>query len=246
MRKIKSLTKIFILNAMDFKAMFIMTLILPVIFMYWNNYNLIGKEISDSRFYTMFFGYSAFISVMHVVSGNNIGLLYYRENGFFKMFKYITGSKYTVILSNFIAQYFTLLISLLIFSVLCSISFKIDTMLVCIIISLVNFIFIVIPTSVFFLWIPLLNARPENISPFVTIFIIILTALANMNINSYLLLLNPIYLYSVFSSIILNIIKNEQIDNSMLIMCIVTIFIYLVIGLFCSKKIDINSKSNRV
>lgn len=246
MRKIRALTKIFVLNAMDFKAMFILTLILPVIFMYWNNYNLIGKEISASHFYTLFFGYSAFISVMHVVSGNNIGLLYYRENGILKMFKYITGSKYTVILSNFIAQYFTLLISMLIFTVICSVSFKVDTFLICIIISLINFIFIVIPTSIFFLWIPLLNSRPENISPFVTIFIIILTAIANMNINSYLLLLNPIYLYSAFSSIILNILKNKQIDNTMLIICIVTILIYIVIGLFCSKKIDINSKSSRV
>lgn len=246
MKKIKAMTKIFLLNTMDFKAMFIMTLLLPVIFMYWNNYSIIGKEISDNHFYTLFFGYSAFISVMHVVSGNNIGLLFYRENGFFKMFKYVTGSKYTVILANFMAQYFTLLVSILIFSIICSISFKIDTILICIITSIISFIFVVIPISIFFLWIPLLNARPENVSPFVTLFIIILTALANVNISPFILIFNPIYLYSVFSSIVLNILKNKAIDNNMLIMCIFVIIVYLLIGLYFARKIDINSKSNRV
>ncbi|WP_368986634.1 hypothetical protein NST54_04670 [Caldifermentibacillus hisashii] len=249
--KIHELTKVFLKNSLDNKSQFILTLIFPLIFLIWNNYSLLFKDISDGVFYNLLFNYLSFITIMHVMSGFSISLLAYKENGFLKMFKYVIGSKNVIIISNFIAQSITLLSTLLVFTIAASIMFmKFSLLFKALLVVILSLLVCIIPISMLFLWIPALNVRLATISPITTLIAIALTFLSSLstgrnNIPEYLLLLNPVKLFTETLDSIYNLVFKGVFDPLYSVTIVVILLIYIVFGLTFTKKIGVLSSLSR-
>jgi ABC-2 type transport system permease protein len=249
--KIHELTKIFLKNSLDYKSLFILTLIFPLIFLIWNNYSLLFKDISDDVFYNLLFNYLSFITIMYIMSGFSISLLAYKENGFLKMFKYVIGSKNVIIISNFIAQSITLFLTLLVFTIVACIMFmKFSLLFQTVLVVILSLLVCLIPISMFFLWIPALNVRLATISPITSLIAIALTFLnslstGNNNISEFLFLLNPVKLFTETLDSIYNLVFQGIFDPLYSVTIVVILLIYTMFGLSFTKKIEVLSSLSR-
>lgn len=247
--KISEFTKLFLKNALDYRVLFVFTLLIPLVHLLWNNYYLFKHSFSDEFFYNLLFSYWGFIIIIHAMIGINLSLLALKENGFLKMFKYIAGSKYIIIVTNFLAQVISLLLTLTIFTVISCLLFKPTLLFQASIIMFFSFLITIIPISMFFLWIPALNVRMSTIAPFTSLLAIILSFISSISINNgllyYLLLFNPVKLYILSTNWIADFFLYRSIEVNQLLQFLGISFLYIVVGIFFATKISVNSSLTR-
>jgi ABC-2 type transport system permease protein len=229
---------------------YIMLLIIPTFFMIWNNREWFTQSPSESEFYGVISGWIAFILVYGYINGVGVNLLLLREQGFFKMFYYLSGSRIPLVIGNIIAQTTTLLISITIFSIIIGLLFNFNVFTILSFAYVLTFI-TCIPISLFSTWISCLKVQQETVVPLATVSIFPLIYFTSINIDfppniQYILMINPIELVIQISNLIFKFLHNiELYENTILIAILLFYIAYILIGIYFTSKIKISSVKNR-
>jgi len=233
-------------NLVNKLAMF-WTLFLPIIFIIINNLSWF-EEVPESSFQTITIFWS-FIILISALNGVGISLLINRENGFLKVFSFVSGSTKPIIFGKVFAQFVYLILNLVVFTSVISLLFGLNLISllgICLVVSVI----VSIPVFLMTLWVPTLPIKQESIAPVLTLVNLMFIYLSTITFDSRLLttlhaLVNPALLIRIFSEGIYNLFYGNG-DVFFQILCALTILaIYTIIGLFLVKHIKVTSNKQR-
>lgn len=221
--------------------------IFPLIFMLINNVSWF-TEVPEYFFNTLSLFWS-FIILITAINGVGISLFISRENGFLKVFSFVSGSSLPIIIGKVFSQFTFLLVNITFFTVIVSILFKLNIIQLVLISSIVCFI-LGIPVFMVMLWIPILPFRQESIVPAFTLFNFLLIFLATLEFKNPILsfiftILNPAAISNNLFKYFYDLFNHESYLTVDQIYIFISIFLYLVIGFILAKRLPLRSKMQR-
>ncbi|KYD26639.1 hypothetical protein [Parageobacillus toebii] len=231
------------------KIALLWTLVIPLFFMVFNHLSWLTNPPNFQSFKNNIFLYWSFMILITAISGVGISILMLRDNGFLKMFKFIARNKLPIILGKIGSQWFFVTINLVIFTAASALLFHQPVFSV---LSIAIIIAIIVPLPIFFLflWISSLPYRQETISPIFTILMFPLIYFANVEVNDKSLLvlnlLNPASFILNVSKLISDAVSNHVWDITLSYTLVVIMGVYILIGVFSYKIIDITPKAGRI
>jgi ABC-2 type transport system permease protein len=228
------------------KIALLWTLVIPLFFMVFNHLSWLTNPPNFQSFKNNIFLYWSFMILITAISGVGISILMLRDNGFLKMFKFIARNKLPIILGKIGSQWFFVTINLVIFTAASALLFHQPVFSV---LSIAIIIAIIVPLPIFFLflWIGSLPYRQETISPIFTILMFPLIYFANVEVNDKsLLVLNPASFILNVSKLISDAVSNHVWDITLSYTLVVIMGVYILIGVFSYKIIDITPKAGRI
>jgi ABC-2 type transport system permease protein len=242
--------RLFLKNAFSNKISFIWVLLFPIGLMTYSSRYWFKEAPDLETFITILSIYIGYMIVISSTNGFGLGLLVMRENGFLKMFKFISGQKAPVVMAHYISQALFLLFNLLAFSTVISILFFPAALLKLLVVNLLVGLVIILPVGMLFSWIPILKAKVESISPLTSIIPIGLTFLTSFSLRpeselvENLLLFNPVEVVVRCIQFIASLFFGTSYSGQPFLLCFI-LFIYIVIGIISIKHIKISSSSIR-
>ncbi|XWN51880.1 hypothetical protein L0P96_11935 [Anoxybacillus flavithermus] len=228
------------------KIALLWTLVIPLFFMVFNHLSWLTNPPNFQSFKNNIFLYWSFMILTTAIYGVGISILMLRDNGFLKMFKFIARNKLPIILGKIGSQWFFVTINLVIFTAASALLFHQPVFSV---LSIAIIVAIIVPLPIFFLflWISSLPYRQETISPIFTILMFPLTYFANVEVNhKSLLVLNPASFILNVSKLISDAVSNHVWDITLSYTLVVIMGVYILIGVFSYKIIDITPKAGRI
>ncbi|KOR94825.1 membrane protein [Geobacillus stearothermophilus ATCC 12980] len=228
------------------KIALLWTLVIPLFFMVFNHLSWLTNPPNFQSFKNNIFLYWSFMILITAISGVGISILMLRDNGFLKMFKFIARNKLPIILGKIGSQWFFVTINLVIFTAASALLFHQPVFSV---LSIAIIVAIIVPLPIFFLflWISSLPYRQETISPIFTILMFPLIYFANVEVNhKSLLVLNPASFILNVSKLISDAVSNHVWDITLSYTLVVIMGVYILIGVFSYKIIDITPKAGRI
>lgn len=181
----------------------------------------------------------AFTTVIIFINGIGAQTSVIRQQGLLRTFFSISGKKYPFLLSIIFSQVlmasFAIVISTITFgSIMGIVSLNLF-------LNMISYLILITPLAPTFLIIAYVPLRADSLMTIVNILTIALFFIASNTSNNFggLEWINPIYYFRELSLYISNIVTN----TSLLIYSIY--LLYLVVGIFCIFKLDINSKTQR-
>lgn len=118
MREIKALCRIYFINMLSNKFVFIFNLLLPTGYFIFQNHRVIGKKMSFNEQTLAFLSYFwAYIILVTLLNNVIVAIISQRESGFYKQLYFIVGSKWQILSSQVSVHWFILNIELLLFNV---------------------------------------------------------------------------------------------------------------------------------
>ncbi|WP_010632576.1 hypothetical protein [Sporolactobacillus vineae] len=243
----KSLTlaKHFLRTAVYYKVDFLATLGIPVFFLIYNMRGNLFHHVSAYPQLMMILSWTGYMVVTNALLGSGPAIIVLREEQFMKMFRFISGSQFTIIYAKFLAQLFILLLSVLILDLLCSVLFFLPFFYL-IVVSLVMVIVCYIPVYLLFLIIGTFKIRQETALPLINILVLVFVYLTNMGsdqssnglLTMFLTAVNPIQYSEQTGSFLLSLTRPGHLEGSSPLLFILgTALIYLLIGLYALKNI---------
>lgn len=224
-------------------------LILPLVLFFIYNLPWVSN-IPDS--YTFFYQSSLFISYITLVMSIDVttSLISLRESGFLKMFKFVSGSKYSMILGKLITQIFFLLLAILIFSLITGVIFLSD-------INILRFIFTVLvasligglSVSLLLLNLMFLPIKQESLLALLNISLLIMFLLSANNqalqLGYLLIFINPLEYIRNLTFIFAEMFTGMDFNHFNSKYIIFISCAYLILGIAAIKWINIKSPTYR-
>ncbi|MCE5168303.1 hypothetical protein LQV63_03100 [Paenibacillus profundus] len=198
---------------------------------------------------SMFLAYITFVMSIEVTTS----LISMRENGFLKMFKFVSGNKYPMIFGKIITQLSFLTLSILLFSLVISLFSLSNTadIILFIVCSLVTSLCGAIPAMFFFLVLMIFPMKQESLVTILNMLLLVfLLVTANnlahsMSWGIILLYINPLELVRALNLLITEFITGEQYDNFSMAYILFGLILYIIIGFFGMRYMRIVSSTNR-
>ncbi|MGG3957465.1 hypothetical protein ABEV15_12810 [Bhargavaea massiliensis] len=228
------------------KIALLWTLVIPLFFMVFNHLSWLTNPPNFQSFKNNIFLYWSFMILINAINGVGISILMLRDNGFLKMFKFIARNKLPIILGKIGSQWFFVTINLVIFTAASALLFHQPVFSV---LSIAIIVAIIVPLPIFFLFLCIssLPYRQETISPIFTILMSSLIYFANVEVNhKSLLVLNPASFILNVSKLISDAVSNHVWDITLSYTLVVIMGVYILIGVFSYKIIDITPKAGRI
>ncbi|MCA1063898.1 hypothetical protein QTG56_01555 [Rossellomorea sp. AcN35-11] len=247
---IKEYTKVFMKISFSNKIGLIMIMVIPTIFMLWNNRHWFESSPSQSELLNSILIWWAYMIALSVINGVGVNMLILREQGFLKLFSFISGSTFPIYMGNVIAQLIFSFVSLTIFSTVVSIAFK-GPWLTLFSTSLLLLAITVIPISLFVSWIPSLPMNQETITSLSTLIIFPLLFLTSNTLSTdsvlaYALLVNPVEIILQLSKTILNLVFDYELKAQFSLYSVLSVtLLYVFIGMYFVPRIKIMTLKTR-
>ncbi|MED4129434.1 hypothetical protein [Shouchella miscanthi] len=234
---------LFIKVSLSNKFNLLFILLLPLCILFLNDYNELLSVESQSEKVSAMLGWIAFIITITAISGVGINLSILREQGFLKMFYYISGSISSIVLGLLISQALVTSSIIVLFSLIVSFAFSINTFYL-ISFSLILLIVGFIPTCLLSLIITVFPLKQGTLNPilFIIMFPLIYITSFNTAEISFVHLLNPIQL---LSSIGIEFLYIESINKANVLVGFSMLVIFMLLGLVCIKLMRIMPVESR-
>lgn len=118
MNEIKALCKVYLVNTLSNKFVFLFNLVLPTIYFLYKNIRYLSQpKVAFSHQTMMVISYFwAYIIMVTLLNNVIVAIISQRENGFYKQLFFIVGSKWKILTANFLVQLVILNVELLIFN----------------------------------------------------------------------------------------------------------------------------------
>lgn len=245
--KLMSLTKHFLKIMFYYKINFISTLGVPIIYLIFNMRNDIFHHSSMFPLSMMILSWTGYMIVTYALMGSGPAIIVLREEQFIKMFRFIVGNHFLIVYAKFMTQLITLLFSIIIIDVLCSILFYIPFLFL-FGISLIMILICDVPIYLLLLFFGALNIRQETVMPIVNILILIFIYLTSISSNysttgfvsMFMTIINPIEYTIQVGHLLLHFIESgNMLDSYSLLIILCTTFLYISIGLFSFRKMKL-------
>ncbi|WP_017812659.1 hypothetical protein [Paenibacillus shenyangensis] len=228
-------------------------LLFPNIIFFFTHYNWLSSPPDPEVFYLHTSVFTAYIIFLLSIDAP-LNLIRLRENGALKVFKFISGSKYSIILSQLITQFIAMVIAMLLFAVLAGglilphwsdiLLFMAVLMLACTIAA---------PAlSLFFTWLLLLRVKQESLFTMVSILLLLFFLISANNFalpgwaGMLILLINPLEVVRQ----IMYMLSNGLIHTSMPVhdqlLIFIILFFYILIGILSMRAIRVTSSTGRI
>lgn len=231
---------------------FLWYLIFPLAAFFVYNYNWLVSKPDLHSFYfhtSIFTSYITFAMSIDVTTS----LIGMRENGFLKMFKFVSGTKYPIIFGKILSQQVFIITAILIFSFVISLFVLQDYkgILYFVISSIISSLCGAIPITFFFLSLMLFSIKQDSLFAVINILMFVFLVLTATNFSHsvswgiLLLYLNPLELARGINLMITGLLSGETFNNFGLEAVIGGVGIYLVIGLISMKFTRYVSFTNR-
>lgn len=245
--RILAFSELFLKYILANKLTFFWVLLLPLGLLIWNNYDWLYSKPKVELYLRTIPMFWSFIIVMTVTNGYATSLVMMRENGFLKFFRFIAGSKYTVVLGHLLSQLSVLLVNIALFTLFTSLIFGFSILLcfIAILTALVTFV----PVCLFFSWLIALPYREETITPIISVSVILLVYSTNfissVSLKSLLMFVHPVQFVIQMSNVIFSVfgLPYEAYGNPLFLL--VATIVYVLIGLIALKHMKIYSASSR-
>ncbi|MED0657794.1 hypothetical protein [Anoxybacillus ayderensis] len=228
------------------KIAFFWTLIIPIIFIVFNNLDWLLKYPDYSTFRHNISFYWCYMILITAINGVGVSILILRDNGFLKMFKFIARTKTPIIVGRICSQWLFTVVNIVIFTVVSSLLFRQP------IFSLLSAIIVIafiapLPVFLSFLWIGSLPYRQESVSPIFTILVFILIYLTKFSLKEgdmfVLEWLNPAVFILYLSKLVWTFDHNW--NGRLIYQLLLAIFVYVFIGVVSYRRINVISKVGR-
>ncbi|SIS45204.1 hypothetical protein [Salimicrobium flavidum] len=193
MKKVFEYFRLFMIEAATNKIAFFWTLVLPLTFMIVNSMDWFGSP--PENYISILAAYWAYLVLITSMNGVGMGLLVYRDNGFLKMFSFLSGSHQPVVLGKIMAQYVFMVVNMLVFTIVVSLLFRLDLLMV-LGVGMLTAFFLSIPLFFLALVVPILPVKETAIAPLFSLVIFGFIFFAQMDIRNAMLenlhsILNP-------------------------------------------------------
>lgn len=251
MNEIKALCKVYLVNTLSNKFVFLFNLVLPTIYFLYKNIRYLSQpKVAFSHQTMMVISYFwAYIIMVTLLNNVIVAIISQRENGFYKQLFFIVGSKWKILTANFLVQLVILNVELLIFNLVVigvTHNFHISLLIAGMIATLSVAVPVTFISSLLFL----LKVKIESINVLVTILLFVLFLTINLpkshTMGDLLSLLNPITYIVDTSYQLLLFFFNHVIQGAATVRLGIVTIIYLVIGWFAISKLTVHSIADRV
>lgn len=234
------------------KVSFLWYLLLPLILFFVYHYNWIMTWPETSFFQyqaSMFLAYITFVMSIEVTTS----LIRMREDGFLKMFAFVSGTKYPMIIGKVFTQLSFLILSILIFSLvtsLCSLHNPTDIILF-MISSVVAGLIGAIPIMFFFLILMIFPMKQESLVTVLNMLLLVFLIVTANNLSQslswgiLLLYINPLELVRALNLLIAEFISGKEFMNFGSAHIVFGLILYMIIGLLGMRYTRIVSSTNR-
>lgn len=234
------------------KITFFWSLFLPIVIFLMSRYPWIWNPPSLDEFYfqvSVFIAYIVFILSIDAT----IQLIRLRENGSMKVFKFISGSKYTVIWAQIFNQLLTLIAASFLFSTFIGVLFihQPIAIILFILISISVCIVIAPVLCLFFLWLMILPIKQESLVTVLNILLLVLFLISANNLplptslGTITFWINPLEVVREAVFWLTNYIAGTSITTHSLLVTVSILCIYAVIGICSIRMIPIVSQTQR-
>ncbi|MGY3743524.1 hypothetical protein [Leuconostoc inhae] len=251
MNDIRALSKVYVINLLSNKFVFVFNLLLPTIyFLYQNGKYWSRPAVSFSQSTNLVISYFwAYIIMVTILNNVIVAMIAQRENGFYKQLFFIVGSKWKILIANFLVQLAVLNGELIIFNVVVMTVFH-NWHISLLLAGMLSAIIVSVPVALISSLLFLLKVKIESINILVSILLFGLFALINLpksgSISHILSLLNPLT-YTVETSFqTLSLFFNHTFDYSMILIWLIVTVVYGLFGWFGTSKLSVHSIIDRV
>ncbi|WP_294976628.1 ABC transporter permease [uncultured Leuconostoc sp.] len=251
MNDVRALCKAYVINLLSNKFVFVFNLLLPTIyFLYQNGKYWSRPAVTFNQSTNLVISYFwAYIIMMTILNNVIVAMIAQRENGFYKQLFFIVGSKWKILIANFLVQLVVLNGELIIFNVVVMIVFH-NWHISLLVAGMLSATVVSVPVALISSLLFLLKVKIESINILVSILLFGLFALINLpkngSISQTLSLLNPLT-YTVETSFqTLSLFFNHTFDYSMILIWLIVTVVYGLFGWFGTSKLSVHSIIDRV
>lgn len=250
MNDIKALSKVYLINMLSNKFVFIFNLLLPTIyFLYLNGKYWSRSQVTfDQSTNLVMSNFWAYIIIVTILNNVIIAIISQRENGSYKQLFFIVGSKWKILIAIFLVQLAVLNGELIIFNIMAMIVFH-NFHISLIVAGILSATIIALPvagiSSILFLW----KVKIESINLLVSVLLFGLFALSSVpesgSIINVFSLLNPVTYTVEMAFQILSLFANHMVSNQTILIWLLVTIIYGFIGWFSVSKLSVHSVIDR-
>ena len=251
MNEIKALCKVYLVNTLSNKFVFLFNLVLPTTYFLYKNIRYLSQpKVAFSHQTMMVISYFwAYIIMVTLLNNVIVAIISQRENGFYKQLFFIVGSKWKILIANFLVQLVILNGELLIFNlVVIGVTHNVHISLL--IAGMIATLSVAVPVTFISSLLFLLKVKIESINVLVSILLFVLFITMNLPksyaMGDLLTLLNPITYIVDTSYQLLSFFFNHVIQGAVTARLGIVTIIYLVIGWFAISRLTVHSIVDRV
>ncbi len=250
MNKIKAFYKIYMINSLSNKVVFVYNLLLPIIYFLANNlrYFFDPIQISNPKLIESVSYFWTYIVMITLLNNVIFAALSDREYGYYKEFFFVTGSKWHILAANFLVQATILLAEITLFNVIFLIVFHTLNWGILVGGILAVLILSVPVTAVSCLFLTLkIKAQTAPIIETITLFALfsLLNFHSENQVINTITLLNPLhYLGQESYYISMGVLANVP-SLAVIIQFIAITLVYILIGSWSLAKFTITPIENR-
>ncbi|WP_311408553.1 hypothetical protein [Liquorilactobacillus uvarum] len=244
MEKLKTLCRVYTIDAFDNKVVFIYTLLFPTLYFVYMNFKQIlhASRYSVDEISNVFLPYWAYIIFIALLNTVIVATIFQRESGYYKEFYFIVGSKWLIFIVNFIVQVAFILAELLLFTILGM--FLLHSWYFSILLnSLLAGILAVIPVTMGLSILFTFRIKAQSFSVIGTFSIFVLFYLSTITSSIWLVnlisLLNPYKYILALTNCLSILIEKGNIEFGNLMQLLVVTIAFCLIGLQGFSKFDI-------
>lgn len=240
----------FILNLkilLSEKVVFIWSVIAPIIIFIVFTFRIELSDQSTSEIIQFLSYFWAFIIISTAFNGIGLHLSRMRNHGLLKTYTLIAGGKKPIVFAVIITQFVVSVVSLIIFTVFISIIFQLNTIMLTLtglLLLLITFIPFAL-TSFVLTYLPVRDTSMStflNFGLFILLFLSLSEGIHIINILNYI---NPFVFVMNMSEILLASAKLSNTVNTFNYVNLLSVFLYMLFGIYCYKKLNLISDEYR-
>src|SRR5699024_3688478 len=202
--------RLFIKVAFSNKIGVVMTLILPILLILLRNNQWTSNQPPINNILLTIILWWGYIYSISILNGVGVNQLVLREQGFLKLFKFISGSTIPIFIGNLISQFLFTFVTISVFNIVVSLMFGISFFEL-FFASTVTLVVLILPLGFYASWIAYLPVKQETVTSLTALSVFPLLFFTTNAINidkpfSFLLLLNHLVLAQQVSKYFLYVI----------------------------------------
>lgn len=251
MNDIKALCQVYLINMLSNKFVFVFNLLLPTTYFLYQNGNYWSRSsVSFSQSTNLIISYFwAYIIMVTILNNVIVAMIAQRENGFYKQLFFIVGSKWKILIANFLVQLAVLNGELIIFNVVVMTIFH-NWYISLVLAGMLSAMIVAVPVALMSSLLFLLKVKIESINILVSILLLGLFALINLPesgaLSNVINMLNPLTYIVETSFQMMSLLLNKTFDYRMVLTWVLVTAVYGVIGWFGTSKLSVHSIIDRV
>lgn len=227
-------------------------LLFPNVLFFFSHYNWLADSPTVDLFYVQTSVFAAYIVFLLSIDAS-MNLIRLRENGALKVFRFISGSRYTIVIAQVLTQMIAMLMAVLLFALIVGmlILHNVQDTLLFASVLLLTCLIAAPALSLFFMWLLLLRVKQESLFTTVSVLILLFFLISANNfmlpgwLNTIALFINPLEMVRQIIYSISNALIHISMPAHYLLLLVIIWVVYVVIGLLSIRAMRVSSAAQR-